>query len=265
VGLLLDHNLTYTWLSGILKSIFVEVAEQEFRLPGKDQTDSRITLLTGVHRKDVRRLRREPAMDEAPPASIYLGAQLVALWISDDRFLDDAGNPRPLPRRRQDEARPSFEDLVTSVSKDIRPRAVLDEWLRLEAVEIDDQDQVRLKAEAFVPSKGFEEKVYYFGRNLHDHMAAARHNVQGGEPPFLERSVYYDDLSPASVNALAELSEQEGMKALKILNRRARQLQKRDRKSPDAHHRMNFGIYFLDSEEGQDDPDPGTEADTQDQ
>ena len=258
VGLLLDHNLTYTWLSGILKSIFVGVAEQEFRLPGKDQTDSRITLLTGVHRKDVRRLRREPATDEPPPASIYLGAQLVALWISDDRFLDRAGNPSPLPRWRQDDGEPSFEDLVRSVSKDIRPRAVLDEWLRLEAVEIDDQDRVCLKTEAFVPSKGFEEKAYYFGRNLHDHMAAARHNVQSGEPPFLERSVYYDDLSPASVKTLAELSAKEGMKVLKTLNRRARKLQNRDRGSPEAQHRMNFGIYFFDSKERQD--DPGTDA-----
>ncbi len=260
VGLLLDHNLTYTWLSGILKSIFVEVAEREFRLPGKEQTDSRITLLTGVHRKDVRRLRREPAVDETPPASIYLGAQLVALWISDDRFTDPAGEPRPLPRRRQDDGDPSFDDLVTSVSKDIRPRAVLDEWLRLEAVEIDDQDRVCLKADAFVPSKGFEEKAYYFGRNLHDHMAAARHNVQGGEPPFLERSVYYDELTPGSIKVLAGMSEKEGMQALKALNRRARQLQKRDRNARDAHHRMNVGIYFYQHDEREDgaepDPDP---------
>ncbi len=264
VGLLLDHNLTYTWLAGILKSIFVEVAEREFRLPGKDQTDSRITLLTGVHRKDVRRLRREPAQDETPPASIYLGAQLVALWISDDRFLDRAGDPSPLPRRRHDDRGPSFEDLVTSVSKDIRPRAVLDEWLRLEAVEIDDQDRVCLKVEAFVPSKGFDELAYYFGRNLHDHMAAARHNVQGGEPPFLERSVYYDNLSPDSVKALAALSETEGMKALKSLNRRARQLQNRDRKSPHASHRMNFGVYFFDIDERQDDPETDTDSETKD-
>lgn len=260
VGLLLDHNLTYTWLSGILKATFVEVAEKEFRLPGKNQTDSRITLLTGVHRKDVRRLRREPKADEAPPASVYLGAQLVALWISDDRFLDRGGDPLPLPRRRHDDDGPSFEELVTSVSKDIRPRAVLDEWLRLEAVEIDDQDRVCLKAEAFVPSKGFDELAYYFGRNLQDHMAAARHNVQGGKPPFLERSVYYDELSPASVKALAELSKKESMKALKTLNRRARQLQKRDRESPNAQHRMNFGVYFFDVEERRDDPETDTDS-----
>ncbi len=263
VGLLLDHGLTYTWLSGILKSIYVEVAEREFRLPGKDQTDSRITLLTGVHRKDVRRLRREPADDEKPPATVYLGAQLVALWVSDERFLDDHGNPRPLWRRPRDDES-SFQDLVTSVSKDIRPRSVLDEWLRLGAVEIDAQERVCLKVEAFVPSKGFEEKAYFFGRNLHDHMAAARHNVQGGEPPLLERSVYYDDLSPASIKALTKLSEEEGMRVLKTLNRRARQLQSRDRRAAKARHRMNFGLYFFHDEEPAGEQEPGRQGDQQD-
>jgi len=249
VGFLLDHGLTYTWLSGLLKSIYVEVAEKEFALAGKEQTDSRITLLTGVHRKDVRRLRREPREDESPPASIFLGAQLVALWLSDKRFCDSKGQPRPLQRRPEGGKRNSFEDLVTSVSTDIRPRAVLDEWLRLGAVEIDDKDRVQLKTEAFVPAKGFEEKVFYFGRNLHDHMAAARLNVQGKLPSFLERSVYYDELTPESVQSLAELSEREGMKTLKELNRRARQLQARDRKSGRGTHRMNFGVYFYESED----------------
>lgn len=59
VRVLLTHGLTYTWLTGLLKPIFVEVAMRDFHVPGKAQTDSRITLLTGVHRKDVKRLREE--------------------------------------------------------------------------------------------------------------------------------------------------------------------------------------------------------------
>ncbi len=245
VGLLMEHGLTFPWLSGVLKSVFVDVAEKEFRLPDKRQTDSRITLLTGVHRKDVRRLRREEgaAVEPKPPESVYLGAHLVAVWTSDERFLDLQGRPKPLMRLPRNNA-PSFEKLVTSVSTDIRPRAVLDEWLRLGAVELDDDDCVRLKTDAFIPSKGFDEKAYYLGRNVHDHIAAARHNVQGGEPPLLERSVYYDDLSAESVRELDELAHRGGMKLLQLINRRARELQAADRAAPEADHRINFGLYF---------------------
>jgi len=245
VGLLMEYGLTYPWLSGVLKSVFVDVAEEEFRLPDKRQTDSRVTLLTGVHRKDVRRLRNreDPAVEARPPESVYLGAHLVSVWTSDERFLDLQGRPKPLTRLPRGNA-PSFQKLVTSVSKDIRPRAVLDEWLRLGAVEIDDNDCVRLRTEAFIPSKGFDEKAYYLGRNVHDHIAAARHNVQGGEPPFLERSVYYDDLSEASVRELDELARQEGMRVLQVLNRRARELQAADTGRGDGSHRVNFGVYL---------------------
>lgn len=242
----MEHGLTFQWLMGLLKPVFVDVAQREFPLPDKRQTDSRITLLTGVHRKDVRRLREASRMEsEEPPASVYLGAYLVAIWTSDERYLDKRGRPKALSRLPRDNE-PSFEELVTGVSTDIRPRAVLDEWLRLGAVEVDDDDRVRLKTEAFVPSKGFEEKVYYLGRNVHDHLAAARHNVHGGEPPMLERSVYYENLSPESVHELEELARLEGMKTLQILNRRARELQGRDKRKTKARarDRINFGLYF---------------------
>jgi len=257
VGLLLEHGLTYTWLTGVLKRIYVDVADKEFALNAKKQTDSRITLLTGVHRKDVRRFRESPLEDAPPPASVYLGAQLVALWTSDEQFLDSEGNPAPLSRLSHDDGIASFEDLVTSVSKDIRPRAVLDEWMRLGVVEIDDVDRVCLKQEAFIPSQGFEEKAFYLGRNIHDHLAATRHNVQGETPPFMERSVYYDDLTPDSVDKLSVLSEQEGMRALKKINASARKLQIQDKNSIDARYRMNFGIYFFDAA---DEPQPDEEA-----
>lgn len=249
VGLLLEHSLTYSWLSSLLKSIYVDVAEREFKLPDKPQTDSRISLLTGVHRKDIRRLRQTPLVDTAPPASVFLGAQLVALWTSDTRFSSKRGKPRPLSRLSATDEEPGFELLVTSISKDIRPRSVLDEWLRLGVVEIDNKDRVCLKTDAFIPSEGFEEKAYYLGQNLHDHLAATRHNVQGNTPPHMERSVYYDDLSQESVKELRRESEKEGMRALKTINALARKLQIRDRKSLDNHHRTNFGVYFYDVDE----------------
>ena len=252
VGILLDNGLTYGWLSKILKVIYVDVAEVEFSLPDKAQTDSRISLLTGVHRKDVRRLRSEDKDAFEPPSSIFLGAQLVAIWTTEAHFLDESGKPAPLARlagagRRDDSV--SFEELVTLVSKDIRPRAILDEWLRLGAVSINQYDEVCLKVDAFIPARGYDEKVYYLGKNIHDHMAAARCNVQSETPPFLERSVYYDQLSDESVKILAVLSEQKAMELLKELNAVARELQNKDKRKKSADQRMNFGVYFYKDKE----------------
>ncbi len=247
VGILLDNGLTYGWLTKILKVIYVDVAEAEFSLPDKAQTDSRISLLTGVHRKDVRRLRSEDKDRFEPPSSIFLGAQLVAIWTTEAHFLDESGKPVPLSRLpgtdRQGRS-VSFEELVTLVSKDIRPRAILDEWLRLGAVSINEHDEVCLKVDAFIPARGYDEKVYYLGKNIHDHMAAARCNVQSETPPFLERSVYYDQLSEKSVKKLAILSEAKAMEMLRALNTAARKMQNNDKRKKSADQRMNFGVYF---------------------
>ena len=245
VRFMLTKGVTYPFLADLLKGVFVEAADREFRIADRPQTDSRISLLTGVHRKDVRRLRKavqEPG--EATPAAVSLGSQLVAAWTGLAQFLDQDGHPLPLPRLASSAGELSFEGLVAGVSKDIRSRAVLDEWLRLGVVRIDDQDRVVLNIEAFVPQKGFEEKMFYFGHNLHDHAAAAAHNVLGESPPFLERSVHYDALGPTSIRALAELAERAGMQAALTINRKAMELEKRDAASEEPKQRITFGIYF---------------------
>ncbi|HEX6827782.1 MAG TPA: DUF6502 family protein [Burkholderiales bacterium] len=246
VRFLLSQGITYPLLIEQLKELYVDVASQDFRLDEKRQTDSRVSLISGVHRKDVRRLRDTGTLaKDAAPASVSLGAQLVAAWTGMPEYLDRRGRPLPLPRLARERGGVSFEGLVTSVSKDIRSRAVLDEWLRLGVARIDDEDRVCLNVEAFVPEKGFDEKAYYFGQNLADHIAAGAHNLNGGRPPFLDRSVYYDCLTPESVTTLAQMSERLGMKALKAINRKAMELERRDAGAPAARNRMNFGIYFF--------------------
>lgn len=245
VRLLLAQGLTYPWLADLLKGIFVDVADRDFPLAGKRQTDSRVSLLTGVHRKDVRRLRDEDGDRAArmPPA-VSLGSQLVARWVTTPRYLDEEGMPIPLARLASQGGELSFEALVATVSKDIRARAVLDEWMRLGVALLDADDRVILNSEAFVPARGFDEKVFYFGQNVHDHLSTAVDNVIGIEPAQLERSVHYDTLTPQAVAELERLAERLGMQALKSLNRRAAELAARDAEDPAAVERMNFGVYF---------------------
>jgi hypothetical protein len=244
VRLILAKGFTYPMLIDLLKSVYVRVAKEEFTLDDKRQTDSRISLLTGVHRKDVRRLAHETSGPDLMPANVSLGSQLIALWLSKPEYLDKRGRPRPLPRVAGKGAQKTFEALVTSQSKDIRPRAVLDEWQRLGIVHVDKADRVCLNVEGFVPEKGFDEKAYYVGHNVHDHLAAGAHNLLGGTPPFLERSVYCNQVSDASARELADLSRELGMQMLKTIFRRAQELEKRDVRSNTASTRMNFGIYF---------------------
>ena len=242
--LLLGRQVTYPQLASLLKEIFVEVADRDFHLKGKRQTDSRISLLTGIHRKDVRRLRQHSAAPGSAPTSLSLGEQIHSRWISRPEWLDDTGQSLPLPRQAGP-GQPSFEALVESVSRDIRPRSVLDEWMRLGVAHLDEEDRVVLDAGAFVPSKGFDEKAFYLGRNVADHLAAAAHNLTHESDTFVERSVYYNRLTEASGRELQALSEEKGMEALQAVNRRAAELQAADRGVPENDQRFSFGIHVF--------------------
>jgi hypothetical protein len=249
IKLLLVNGITYPFLSNLLKSLYVEVAREEFILNGKPQTDSRISLLSGVHRKDVKRLGEESQQEQSTPPTISLGAKLVALWTSNELYLDENGRHIPLPRQASEGGAKSFEGLVSSVSKDIRSRVILDEWLRIGVAHINEEDCVCLNTDAFIPENGYDEKAYYFGQNLRDHIAAGAHNLLGQKPPFLDRSVYYNKLSPESVAELAELSRKLGMQALVAVNKRAEALQEMDAKNPAADQRINFGVYYFGAKE----------------
>jgi len=249
IKVMLSQGITLPFLTELIKSLLVDVAQREFRLDNKTPTDSRISLLTGVHRKDVSRLREQLlTQGDHVPEVVSLGTQVVAVWLGDARYLDANGNPLPLPRFASDGGALSFEALVAGINSDIRPRVVLDEWLRLGVVHIDDSNRVCMSSQAFVPSEGFEEKAYYFGHNLHDHAAAAARNLIGGAPPLMERSVHYDALSAASVARLAKQSQDLGMKALLTINKSALAAEQSDAADTSPKQRFTFGVYFYTEE-----------------
>jgi hypothetical protein len=246
VKLMLAHGITYTYVCEMLKALFVDIADKDFRIDQNPPTDSRVSLVSGVHRKEVNRLRQEMAVDtEIAPTVVSLGAQLVAVWLGSPQYLDESGQPKPLARFVSEGGDASFEALVAGVNSDIRPRVVLDEWLRLGMVRYDEQMQLCLNTEAFVPTAGFDEKAVFLGHHLHDHVAAAASNLSGAAKPFLERSVHYDALSLESIAVLAKQSEQLGMTALLGLNKSARKLEQTDASSTEPRQRMTFGIYFF--------------------
>ena len=247
VRLMIASGITYPTLIRLLKTVYVDVADRHFQIDGKAQTDSRISLITGVHRKDVKRIRAEDAEDDTVGRTVSLGSQIVARWLGDARYIDDQGRALPLNRYHQ-EQQPSFEELVSSVSKDIRPRAVLDEWVRLGVATLDADNRVWLNEEAFVPQKGYKEKAWYFGKNVGAHVATATHNLLGEGQPMLERGVHYNRLTAESVEMLEQLARDRGLETLKEVNRLAMARQKVDKNNPEARHRMHFGVYFYRGE-----------------
>ena len=254
IRLLISSGVTFPVLSDLLRQLFVNVAERDFTLPGKEQTDSRIYLLTGIHRKEIRRLRGTDQPAGSIPPSLSRTSLILARWQASPEFLDAEGNPLSLPRSAENG--PSFESLVGSVTRDVRSRAVLDEWLDRKLVRFDEADRITLLQTALIPASGDDRQLYYFARNLHDHMAAAVENIIAPSPQFLERAVHYDGLSQEVALSLQHRAQAMASTLLQKANKDAH---RESAEGSDGRWRWNFGIYVFVEEAGSTKPAPGSE------
>lgn len=246
VHLLLKVGITFPQLSEMLKETYIDVADRHFQLDDKKSTQTRLSFLTGVHRKDVKRIQSS-VENEKEPDNVSVGVRLVSLWLTDTEYLDEIGKPLVLPLKSKTSA--SFEKLVQTICKqDIRSRVILDEWLSLGVIKLTNNKKVKLCTDAFIPQKGMDEKSFFLGQNISDHLNAATNNLLTDSPLFLECCVYYDDLSEESVNELQVLSHKHGMELLVKLNKCASQLKKKDIDKDVPKHRINVGVYLYNEE-----------------
>ena len=254
--LLLSSGVTYPAFAAALKRVFLQAAQDELAARGMPVTDSALTLLSGVHRRDVRTLlRSEPmatkankAADAPARAQLSLASEVVTRWLHDTRFKGTRGRSRTLPRGADAD---SFDSLVASISSDVRPRAVLDELKRLGATAEDEDGSVRLLAGSFAPRQGFEEMSWLFADNLHDHLAAASANLQG-EANFLEQSVFVDEITEASAAQLQEAAVLAWKQAFKTVMAKAQtrfDTDAQEVKPKERNHRARFGVYFFSDRE----------------
>lgn len=98
VRLLLHFGITFPVFAELIKRIYVDVADREFTLPEREQTASRVSLLTGIHRQEINRLRETLRNESQSPiekasAAAALSPRLLTAWTQDPRFLDDGAEP----------------------------------------------------------------------------------------------------------------------------------------------------------------------------
>jgi hypothetical protein len=252
--LMIDHGLQLPSMVEILKQALVNEAAAAYGLADKGSSDTRIALLTGVHRKDVKRLRETSEAAGPPAPMVPVAASVVARWISEPRFLNADQSARALARTpgRGSAGEPDFTNLVAEVSRDVGARAVLDELERLGVVELRDDGYVALRSTGFVPQEGLSESFHFLSTNISNHLAAAVHNLAPNRrgPPMLEQSAFAAGLTLEQVDQLHQQARQLWASAVRPFLQSATVAEQRSQGSIEPKHEVRFGVYFNASAEG---------------
>ena len=170
IRILLRQGISYAEFSEIAKAVYVEVALKDFKVAGRKATRTRVAVMTGLTRKEVKRVIDEAVKDRYEPKSKFsrLGRVLVG-WHTDTDFTGPYGLPLELQYETNKPGELTFAELVKRHSGDMSPRSILDELIRVGAVRETDAGWYRvLRREYITDAQGRDtfERTGFIVRNF---------------------------------------------------------------------------------------------------
>lgn len=244
VRLLLKRGIPFSAFAEMAKRAYLEVAEQDFTIEGRKQSASRIAVITGINRKELGRLQKAPSVsDEKENKQFNRAARVIRGWVTDEQFTDHQGNPLTLLFDKD------FSDLVRRYSGDMPVRAVLDELLRVGAVQEMPDAQVCLTNPAYIPQMGEPEKLHLLGMCGSDLLDTIEYNLNATTPRY-QRFVAYDNIPPEVMEKLRRLSHRQSQAFLEQVNHWLSQYDCDVNPQQHSEHTQRFragiGVYYFE-------------------
>ncbi len=249
IRILLRNGIPFGTFAELAKWVYVDVATQEFRIQGKKQTDSRVSVLTGLSRKEVKLVKEKPAPSDVGTVERYnRAARVINGWVQDRTFQDGWCEPAILPMEGEGA---TFSLLVNQYSGDVPARAILDELLRVNAVSRLKDGRIRLLQRAYIPQTSETDKLNILGTDVAFLIATIDHNlICEPEEAYFQRKVAYGNLPVEALPELKRLTKEHGQALLEQLNDWLVQ-QDRDA-NPEikgtGRKQAGVGIYFFEEE-----------------
>jgi hypothetical protein len=252
VRLLIRSGVGFSDFAEWAKFAFVKIAEKEFLIDGKQQSTSRISILTGLHRKEVARIRSELS-DKAEPeeaSSANRAARVINAWLREPRYTGKQGLPLVLPLDSNKSESPSFEMLVKEFSGDIHSTTLLDELQRIGAVDKLPDGRIELKCHGYIPTPQTPEQLDIMAQSAHDLLCTLDNNLnpETNQEKRFQRTVAYRHLSKQDLEAFKQFSEKENEKLLLKLNKwlAERDMSTAEQEKATCQYRTGVGIYYFE-------------------
>lgn len=242
--ILLKAGVNWKELIEVCKATYVEVASEDFGIRGRPTNVSRVAILTGFSRREVRRLR-DLLEQEAPPSFSRLNyaTRVLSGWFSDGDFLDPNGMPRALLAVG---GNPSFETLCSRYSGDVPATTMLKELRNVGAVDQEADGRLIAKSRSYIPAPTDPQQMLRTGSVLEDIGNTAAYNLfrQEGDPSHFERRATNTQIPTHAVPAFRDFIEVEAQTFLERVDAWLT-----DHENPDTDNsvRLGFGTYWIEN------------------
>lgn len=256
VRMLISNGVAYGELAEVAKSVYVEVASTDFSQPGKKRSGSRVAILTGLTRKEVKKhldAANGLGPDSVPPASLNRATRVLQGWFGDSEYVGPYGIPLDLPLEGEG---PSFAELVRRYSGDMPARAMLEELKGVRAVVELPDGLYRAVSRSFKMSTLDPDSARYFGGALHDLASTIAHNLhpERQDAARFERAMLREEFPlPLGVDFRAFLESEGQLFLEKLEDWVDREEQKADEQEEAGEQpqtiRLGVGVYLFQDDQ----------------
>ncbi len=221
VRILVRNGVSYGEFAEILKSVFVEAAQDVLQVPDSKQSVSRIAITTGLTRIEVSRLLTQTDEDvEALFGRLSRVGRLLTGWHQDSDFTGPYGIPYevqfegPIGRR-------SLTELVRRYTSDVPADEMLDELKRIGAVLDLGNGFYRVLIRSYIPSAADPAKFHAMSVAFTDLAKTLDQNLQKkrqGAGRFERYAMTFEGLSPEAFEQFDALIREKGQELLEVLD-----------------------------------------------
>jgi len=194
----LIKSIKYRDLSEILKLCFVQVASEELERGNYMLTASKVSVMTGIQRKDITRLL-EGNTDKGRDIDIV--TRLIGLWRNNPKFLDSQRKPRILDLNAREG---DFAVLCNLVSTDLNPYTMLFELERLNLVS-QSENGIKLLRSGFEPKGEIEASLKLLYLDSQDLIKSVCENIfEPKAKPNLHVKTHFDKIPRSKEESIRE-------------------------------------------------------------
>jgi len=248
IRLLLRCGVTWKDFAQTCKTVYVDVASQDYGVHRRPTNVSRIAILTGINRREVGRLR-DLLDNEALPDSVTLSnaSRVLSAWYQDADFTDKKGKPMDLV---PDGEGSSFAELLRRYAGDIPPSAMLWELKHVGAVTDTKEGKLRVLTRYYMPAKLDPDSILRFGEVLQDLGSAVFHNIsrKDDEPARFEGRAHNLNIDPAAADKFRKLIAERGEEFLEEIDEwlTAHEITPSKASRTGKRARLGIGIYLIE-------------------
>lgn len=243
VRFLLRHGVSHGEFSDWAKQAYINETSKHFGLNGKPPSLSRIAIVTGINRKEVKRIRDLDDAVDTRLGNHNRAIRVITGWLQDPLYFNASKQPKSLT---YGESNDPFNVLVKQYGGDVPAKAMLDELVRTGCADFEN-GKVSLKQQGYIPRDSESAMFDMYATSVSDLLNTLDANLHTNQSRF-QMSVAYNKVTTLGRDRFKQVTREEAMQLLKQLDGL---LATYDRDaSPqidgEGSHRVGLGIYWIE-------------------